>query len=329
MSRRSFTRTRTLGPALALIVLAPWVGEFLLGDLSVRMLPLIVFLMPMYGGGALLIREVVRRAGRSYPAMLLLSCAYGIAQAGLVDLSMFDPPLRPGGFDLVSTVSFVFGHAVWSITIPIAVVEIFAGPRRTTPWLGRRGLIFTAAFYLAGCALIFSDAYESNSVRPSAAQVAAVASAVVFFGAWGLLAPSIVSPGTGRVPPPAVLGLGVFVTAGGFVVRPETVPALVLGGCLVLAAWIMLRKWSQAPEWSAWHGYAVVAGALPVYAGLGFVLTALLEPKDGVRWAGNVVFALMAAVLLVVAARAVQRRNSLDATPTRDPRTPDRDRSDH
>ena len=290
---------------LALVVLAPWVGEFLLGNLSVRTLPLIVFLMPMYGGGALLIREVVRRAGRSYPAMLLLGAAYGTAQAGLVDLTMFDPPLAPGGFDLVSTVTFVVGHAVWSITIPIAIAEMLAGPRRTTPWLSGRGLLITALVYLAGCALIFSDALESARVRPSAAQLAAVAATTIVLVAWGLLAPPRVRPGTGPVPRPPVLGLGVFVAASAFVARPETAYGLVLGACLLIAAWIPLRRWSQAPEWGAWHKYAVVAGALPVYAWLGFVLTGLLEPNDGMRWAGNAVFALTAGAVLAITARAV------------------------
>jgi hypothetical protein len=305
VSRRSFPRIRRLGPVLALIVLAPWVGEFLLGNLSVRTLPLIVVLMPMYGGGALLIREVVRRTGRGYPAMLLLGAGYGTAQAGLVDLTMFDPPLAPGGFDLVSTVTFVVGHAVWSITIPIAIAEMLAGPRRTTPWLRGRGLLFTALVYLAGCGLIFSDAVESAGARPSAAQLAAVAATTIVFVAGGLLAAPRVRPGTGPVPPPPVLGLGVFVAASAFVARPENAFGLVLAAGILTAAWIALRRWSQAPQWGAWHGYAVVAGALPVYAWLGFVLTGVLEPDDGMRWAGNAVFALTAGVLLAITARAV------------------------
>jgi len=306
VSRHSLARARRAGPVLALIVLAPWVGEFLLGNLSIQMLPLIVFLMPMYGAGAVLIREVVRRAGRSYPAMLLLGAAYGIAEAGLADLSMFNPPLGSGGFDLVSTVSFVVGHAVWSVTIPIVITETLAGPRRITPWLGGRGLVITAVVYLAGCGLIFSDAYESAPVRPSAAQVSAVLSAIVVFVAWGLLAPPRVRPGTGQVPRPLIVGSGVFVAASVFVARPETALGLAMGVCILIAAWVLLRRWSQAPGWGVWHAYAVVAGTLPVYAWLGFVLTVLLEPNDGVRWAGNVVFALIAGLLLVVTARAAR-----------------------
>ncbi|MEU4424010.1 hypothetical protein AB0F81_25550 [Actinoplanes sp. NPDC024001] len=297
MSRRAV-------PVLTLIFLAPWVGEYLLGNLSVRTLPLIVFLMPMYGGGALLIREVVRRAGRGYPAMLLLGAAYGIAEAGLADLTLFNPPLAGAGFDLVSAVSFVAGHAVWSVTVPIAIAERVAGPRGRTPWLSGRGLVVTAVVYVAGCALIFSDAYDTVSVRPSAVQVAAVLVAIAAFVAWGLLAPSRVRPGTGPVPRPLLLGWGTFVTASVFVARPETAAGLVFGACLLIVAWILVRRWSQAPGWTAWHGYALVAGVLPVYAWLGFVLTALLEPDDGVRWAGNVVFAVLAGALLVAVAPA-------------------------
>ena len=50
---------------------------------------LIVFLAPLYGGAALLVREVAVRAGRGWPGMLLLSWAFGVAMPGLVDLSLF------------------------------------------------------------------------------------------------------------------------------------------------------------------------------------------------------------------------------------------------
>ena len=45
-------------PVLALLLLAPWVGEFLLGNISVRQLPGLLILTLLYGCGALLIREV-------------------------------------------------------------------------------------------------------------------------------------------------------------------------------------------------------------------------------------------------------------------------------
>src|SRR5262245_4161402 len=78
-------------PAIALFLLAPLVAEFILGDFPVVFLPLIVVLAPLYGGGALLIREVTRRTGRGWPTMLLLALAYGVLEEGLLTQSLFDP----------------------------------------------------------------------------------------------------------------------------------------------------------------------------------------------------------------------------------------------
>ena len=52
-------------PVLALLLLGPWVGEFLLGNTSVRQLPALLILALLYGcGAALLIREMTRRTSR-------------------------------------------------------------------------------------------------------------------------------------------------------------------------------------------------------------------------------------------------------------------------
>src|SRR5580698_10225032 len=69
---------RGIWPALALFFTAPLEAEYLLGDLPIKMLPALIVLAPMYGGGALLIREVARRTGRGWPAILVLGMAYAI-----------------------------------------------------------------------------------------------------------------------------------------------------------------------------------------------------------------------------------------------------------
>src|ERR1700722_19725235 len=58
---------RSISAAVTLFFLAPIVAEFLLGDFPATWLPLLIILSPMYGGGALLIREFTRRAGRRWP----------------------------------------------------------------------------------------------------------------------------------------------------------------------------------------------------------------------------------------------------------------------
>jgi hypothetical protein len=54
-------------------------------------LPLLFVLAPVYGGAALLIREVTRRAGRGWPTILLLALAFGLLLEGVVNQSLFNP----------------------------------------------------------------------------------------------------------------------------------------------------------------------------------------------------------------------------------------------
>jgi hypothetical protein len=54
---------KRVAPAIGLFFIAPLVAEYLLGDIPIKLLGVIAILAPLYGGGALVIREVVRRTG--------------------------------------------------------------------------------------------------------------------------------------------------------------------------------------------------------------------------------------------------------------------------
>ncbi|MEU0569274.1 hypothetical protein ABZ297_28410 [Nonomuraea sp. NPDC005983] len=69
-------------PAPGLLVLAPLVGEYLLGNIAINALPMIIRLIPLYGGGALLIREVARRWRLGWPGIILLGLAYAVIEGG-------------------------------------------------------------------------------------------------------------------------------------------------------------------------------------------------------------------------------------------------------
>ena len=81
----------------------------------------------------------------------------GLVEAGLIDQTLFKPPeLTSGvvgaatwvpalGISVSDLLSFVVGHAGWSIGVPIAMVEAPVPARRTTPWLGRAGVAVTGA----------------------------------------------------------------------------------------------------------------------------------------------------------------------------------------
>ena len=78
-------------PAITLFFVAPLVAEFLLGNLPIKLIGALIVLAPMYGGGALLIREIVRRAGRGWPTILLLALTYGILEEAFTTQSLFNP----------------------------------------------------------------------------------------------------------------------------------------------------------------------------------------------------------------------------------------------
>nr|MDT0657227.1 hypothetical protein [Micromonospora sp. DSM 115978] len=319
---------RRLAPAIGLLVLAPWVGEYLLGNVPAGEILALPFLVPLYGGGALLIREVTRRAGRGWPTILLLGVAYGLIEAGLVDQSLFNPSFEGHEFQRVTpvpaigisgyhTLSFLVGHAVWSIGVPIAIVELLTPAGRTTPWLGRPGLVGTVLLYLLGCAIIFQALYASESFLAAPGQLAGVALvALVLIAAAFTVAgrrPAPRRPGpTPRwrgVPPVWLLGTAAFLTSSAFIARPQTwwggvvVPTVgLLGGAALVI------HWSRSAHWRVGHQFALVAGALPSYAWAGFLLTALIRPDDQVAWIGNAVFAVLAGLLLVVTGRRVLGR---------------------
>jgi hypothetical protein len=313
-------RFRRAAPAIGLIFLSPWVGEFLLGSSPIQHLPAaLVLLLPLYGGGALLIREIARRFGRSYPAIVLLGAAYGVIEAGLLDQSMFNPAFLDEGSGsglaerINSALGYIVGHAVWSITIPIAVIELMAPGRSAVPWLGRKGLAAAAVLYGIGCATVFSFIYAEYKFLAEPWQLAGAAAAAglliaaAFAVGRGVQEPASAPAGTGASRSgvrPWLVGIGAFLVSSAFVARPEKSWAGLIGGVLLLAAaWFVVRRSARSRWWSIRHRLALVSGTLLTYAWLGFFVTWMLWPEDRIAWFGNVLFALMAIALAAAMAR--------------------------
>ncbi|GAA2606672.1 hypothetical protein GCM10010399_42000 [Dactylosporangium fulvum] len=313
---------RKAAPVFGLLFLAPLVGEYLLGNVTVRLLPSIPFLVPMYGGGALLIREIVRRTGRGWPTILLLAAAYGVIEAGIVDQSLFNPTFESHDFQATtfvpalgisvgSSFGFIVGHVVWSIGIPIVIVEHLTPARRRTPWLGWTGLALTVLLYLFGCRIIFTDLRDSEGFMASPGQfTGAAVTAVVLVGAAFLVRRPRPATGPGRVPRPWLTGVLAFVVSSVFVAGPETWVGFAFGVALVIAAAVVISAAARRAHWTDRHVTALACGALFTYGWLGFVLTSMVEPDDPVRWLGNLGFLAGAAALVVWCALSRRARTS-------------------
>ena len=70
-------RPRNRRAALVLVLLAPLVAEVSLGTAPLREAWVMPIYLPIYGAGALFLREILRRTGGGWANLLLLGVAYG------------------------------------------------------------------------------------------------------------------------------------------------------------------------------------------------------------------------------------------------------------
>lgn len=337
--RRSWPRR--FAPVLGVFFLAPLLAEYLTGyDTSTGNLGALLFgllfLAPLYGCPALIIREIARRAGRGWPTMILLAVGFGVIQAGLIDHSLFNPSYRdiddwqdqriptsiPAlGIGVDPTLDFILGHVIWSFSLPIALVETFVPERRTTPWLGKIGLAVIIVLYLLISALIFRGHVASEQFLPSPEQLIGATAVVGACFVAAFMAGRRPQLSLDRPAPRAWhVGLLAFVALNlsylidvGF--------ALLNVGVAFDASWsdvavtavtvtglaIAVARWSRSTRWGATHRLALAAAALLTHVWLAFLVEPLGEVPLQAKLLHNAGFALGALVLLVAAAQAAKR----------------------
>jgi hypothetical protein len=322
-------RLGTASPVIAVLLLAPVSAEYSSGYLENTGKPFellfgLLFFAPLYGGAALLVREISLRLGGGWPTRLLLASAYGLAQTGLIDLSLFTrhradvaewetivgPTWVDGlGLSVGAGTSWTLGHVLLSTAGPLAIVEALAPGSRDRVWLRPRGLAVTGVAFLAVCWFVRHDQHRAYGASPAAWQLGLVVLAVLGLVAAGIVVARRSRPARrqrdGR-PPPAVLLLGI-----GFVAMLAADLAFLNWATLVATSaivagigWYLVRA-GRRTGWSARQAGLLAAGALASRAALAFTN----PPPEGVPLAGkliqNVVFALI--VLALVSLIALRR----------------------
>ncbi len=322
---------RTL-PSAALFLTAPLVAEFLLGNMSITELGLLAILAPLYGGGAILIREAVRRTGRGWPSIFVLALAYGVLEEAFLMQSLFNPNFLGQNLHLLDSANipalgvgvwyttFVLTlHTVWSISVPIALVESLLPKRADSPWLGRAGFaIITLLFAIACCAIAFSTMRrDPDHFVLSRAQFAWSAAIVLALIATAFRLPKPAAKTAGAVPNPWPLGIGSFTFAMGFLVVPSSWSwwAVIAYLALDVTVLLLVLRWSRRPGWRPIHKLALAGGAAMAYALHAFVETPSVGHPGTTNRIGNLIFAALAAICLIVAAKergTYHRMQSLD-----------------
>ena len=316
---------------VGLFLLAPYVGEFLLGNQPIVSLPWLFALAPMYGGGALLIREVGRRLGGGWPVLILLAAGYALLEEGPIDQMLFNPdylglpsfagfaPLGGLGISATLVQGSLTLHTVWSICVPIAIVEGFAA-EPTRPWLGRAGLATTAAVFAVGCAALTFVQYDSYRFVATATQFGVVGAAIVLLVAAAVLVarrwPGPYRPAPGARPAPTALRVGAaaFGLSSGYWAI-DTVAGWFAGPWVSIAIWaayaagcaVLLLRSAHRPGWGRTHRLAVGGGLLLTYVWYGLLHSVELGTPLVLGVVGTTVFGTGAVCLLLAAVRADRR----------------------
>ncbi len=299
-------KKRGIWPALGLVFTAPLVAEFLLGNLPIKLLPALIVLAPMYGGGALLIREIVRRTGRGWPSILLLGMAYGIFEEAYTTQSLFNPNYLKLNLGLLTpayipslgigawwTLWMLMVHGIWSISTPIALVEACVPDRARTPWLGRVGLGVVTIVFLFGACANTAIGYKQDHYLASMAQFAGAAVVIVLMVILAFKIPARRRYAAYRIAPSAwILGAVALVFASAAMLVPMHwgwgAVAALLGLDAGMLAVVLL--WERTGAMTLMHQLALGAGAALAYGWHAFLQHPAVGKVDVSVRVGNAIF---------------------------------------
>src|ERR1700730_9047825 len=314
---------------LTLLLLAPLFGELVSGATPILgwLNPAaVVYLVALYGSGAVLCRELVRRRGLGWTNLLLLGAAYGVLEEGLVVTSWFNP-LWPDatflngmgrflGMNWLWALGLTMYHAVFSIAVPVLMVERLYPKKPDKPWLGRLGIwgcsASLAVVSIVGLLLFSILLFRNKGYQPPPSYAIAILIAVVLVvvGLRPLKAPTLREKGLEKAPglwPVRLLGfVATLIWFWAEYVLPNwvhnaIVPIVVLFAVIAIAAWFVLR-WSARPGWGDDHRLGLASGVTGFFLALAPFVEFVLRPP-GKLGAGMKLVALLTLAALIWLAR--------------------------
>jgi hypothetical protein len=152
-------------------ILTPGIPEYLSTSspvLAIAENPAFFFLqlainVAQYTAGALLVREALLRWGKGWGTGIALGFAYGVAEEGLGDNTLFNNTHGTDGFlglyghflgvNWVWSVGVLAFHVIYSTGLPIVLLGLALPATRGRSLLGRRGIVLALASVSAAAAL--------------------------------------------------------------------------------------------------------------------------------------------------------------------------------
>ena len=335
-SERMADRPRFAGSIWTLVLLSPFIAEVLSGSTRTSFLFVFVPEVMVWGVGALLCRELVRRWRAGGASLLLLGLSLSIAEEFIIQQTSLAPLPFPGshpdygrmwGINLVYFLFMLGYESVWVVIIPVQVTELFFPRQATQAWLRKRGAVVASAVFLIGSRIAWYGWTQQARPRLHAAPyhppLALVVMGLVAIG--GLVALAYLVRGVGaqapendqRAIPAWVAGLTALVMGAAWfaLITQLFVPnpvqpfwaAMALGIAWAVLAFTLFSRWSSRTSWTERHRFASVLGAT-----LACMLTPYLTiaswPKIDI--AGKLIFDAFALVgFLLLATKVFRRRD--------------------
>lgn len=319
-------------PGFTLFLLAPAIGELLSSSMPPKEYFSIFGLTCihiLYGGGAVIVRELTFRWRKGWGTLLVLGAAYGILEEGLLCKSFFDPNWpdlgdlahygRWLGVNWIWSLELTAYHACVSIATSILLVSLIFPNRRAEPWAAP-GVLKVLIGLLALDTLLGVAAFGSIKDKPYhppiVPYIMAIAVMVGLYFVAKRLPHPLLKPVEHRVRRPRLFWLIGFGSMLAFFRVPAALqkwhtPAAVtftVVACMFgLILWLVLWLSGNGAAWNDLHRFALVAGPLSFFILFGSLreLGNAKQPDDP---AGMVVVAAAAVIMLVWLARRLLRK---------------------
>ncbi len=281
-----------LPAVLTLMIFAPLITEVLPG--ATRFSSLFVFPIEIlvWGGGAVMIREIVRRNSHGWISMLMLALALSVAEEWLIQQTSLAPMVihikgityaRAAGINYVYFLWALVYESVFVVFIPVGLTELIFRDRRKDPWLSNTGMIVIFILFLAGAFLAWYSwtqlarpkVFHVAGYNPPAVKIifACLLIAFLIFISVSRISNKLLNnPEPMKIFSPAVLFIFSFLWAIllyglatlAFGIAPSFPPVLaVLGGViLAIAPVYFLPKWLADRNWEVKHQYSIISGVM-------------------------------------------------------------------
>ncbi len=330
------SRWQRIGPTVTLLLLAPVISELLYGAMRFSVIFILIPEILIWGCGAVLIRESVRRWRKGWQSMLLLGLALAVAEEWVIQQTSIAPFVAGHAYGRVWGVNWVYflwalGYeSVWVVLIPVQLTELLFPAQREERWLRARGFVVASFAFVLGAFIAWYGWTQRARVKvfhmppysppPLYLLTGAGVILLLILGACMLPSrgPRVDHSTHHSAPSPWLVGLilcalgtpwaacGIVAWGNGSLPVPF---GLVVAAGLVWASFtfFLMRRWTSSPDWCDMHRYALVCGGVLACMLGGFVVFKVggALPMD---WIGKAVVDTAAAAGLILFGRRVRLR---------------------